>query len=60
MNEDIVTYLETVDFHGHENVDTHLPEYACSPETVAEAVRYLILTPYVHGEIHEINGGIHF
>jgi 3-oxoacyl-[acyl-carrier protein] reductase len=60
MNAEIVDYLESVDFRGHENVDTHLPEYACSPETVADAIAYLVATPYVHGEIHEIDGGMHF
>jgi len=30
LNDVIVEYLDGIDFHGHENVDTHLPEYACS------------------------------
>jgi len=38
MNSTIVEYLESVDFRGHENIDTHLPEYACQPEDVAHTV----------------------
>jgi len=59
LNDVILEYLEAIEFHGHENVDTHLPEYACSPADVADSVRYLIDTEYVHGEILEVDGGMH-
>lgn len=58
MNDDILAYLESVDFRGHENVDTHLPEYACEPETVAHTVEYLLENEYVQGEIVDVNGGM--
>ena len=29
LNDGILEYVEEIEFHGHENVDTHLPEYAC-------------------------------
>lgn len=58
MNDDIVAYLEREEFRGHENVDTHLPEYACEPETVAESVRSLLETAYVHGEVLRVDGGM--
>ena len=59
LNDEILGYLERIEFHGHENVDTHLPEYACSPSDVAASVRYLLDTEYVHGEILEFDGGMH-
>lgn len=59
LNDVILEYLESVEFHGHENVDTHLPSYACTPEDVADSVRYLIDTEYVHGEVLEVDGGMH-
>ncbi|PSP38309.1 short-chain dehydrogenase [Halobacteriales archaeon QH_7_65_31] len=58
MNETIVEYLEAQSFRGHENVDTHLPAYACEPVTVAESVRFLLETEYVHGEILRLDGGM--
>jgi 3-oxoacyl-[acyl-carrier protein] reductase len=60
MNGVIVDYLESTDFRGHENVDTHLPEYACSPEEVARSVAYLVESEFTHGEVHSVNGGMHF
>lgn len=60
MNDDILDYLEAVDFRGHENVDTHLPEYACDPETVAHTVAYLLENDYVQGEVVNVNGGMQF
>ncbi|MEE6210247.1 SDR family NAD(P)-dependent oxidoreductase [Salarchaeum sp. III] len=60
LNEDIVNYLERIDFRGHESVDTHLPEYACQPESVAETVSYLLDNEFVHGEIVNVNGGMQF
>ena len=60
MNDDILAYLEAVDFRGHENVDTHLPEYACTPETVAHTVEYVLENDYVQGEIINVNGGMQF
>jgi len=59
LNDVILAHLEETDFHGHENVDTHLPAYACSPATVADSIRYLLETDYVHGEILEVDGGMH-
>jgi len=59
LNDVIVGYLERIEFHGHENVDTHLPEYACSPSDVAHSIRYLIDNDYVHGEILSVDGGMH-
>ena len=58
MNDDILAYLEDVEFRGHENIDTHLPEYACSPETVAHSIEYLLDNDYVQGEILRVNGGM--
>ncbi len=58
MNDDILEYLEAVEFRGHENIDTHLPEYACSPETVAHSIEYLLDNDYVQGEILRVNGGM--
>ena len=60
MNGAIVEYLESVDFRGHENIDTHLPEYACQPETVAHTVAYLLENDYIQGEIVNVNGGMQF
>ena len=59
LNGSILEYLESVEFRGHENVDTHLPEYACGPGDVADTVRYLIDNVHVHGEILEVDGGMH-
>ncbi|MFC7325273.1 SDR family NAD(P)-dependent oxidoreductase [Halorubrum rutilum] len=59
LNDVILEYLEAIEFRGHENVDTHLPEYACEPDDVADAVRYLIDNGHVHGEILEVDGGMH-
>lgn len=58
MNDDILEYLEAVEFRGHGNIDTHLPEYACSPETVAHSIEYLLDNDYVQGEILRVNGGM--
>ena len=60
MNGTIVEYLESVDFRGHENIDTHLPEYACQPEDVAHTVKYLLENKYIQGEIVNVNGGMQF
>lgn len=60
MNDEILEYLEAVDFRGHENIDTHLPAYACQPETVAETIEYLLETDYMQGEIVNLNGGMQF
>lgn len=60
MNSTIVEYLESVDFRGHENIDTHLPEYACQPEDVAHTVAYLLENNYIQGEIIKVNGGMQF
>jgi 3-oxoacyl-[acyl-carrier protein] reductase len=60
MNDAIVEYLESTGFHGHGDVDTHLPAYACSPAEVAEAVAYLVESGYTHGEVLEVDGGMHF
>lgn len=60
MNDEILSYLEDVEFRGHENVDTHLPSYACEPETVAHSVEYLLDNDYVQGEILNVNGGMQF
>ena len=60
MNSAIVEYLESVDFRGHENIDTHLPEYACQPEDVAHTVNYLLENNYIQGEIINVNGGMQF
>lgn len=60
LNDEILAYLESVDFRGHENVDTHLPEYACSPETVAHTIEYILENDYIQGEIINVNGGMQF
>jgi 3-oxoacyl-[acyl-carrier protein] reductase len=60
MNDDIVAYLESVDFRGHENVDTHLPNYACNPEAVAHTVEYVLENEFVQGEVVNVNGGMQF
>lgn len=58
MNDEILAYLESIDFRGHENVDTHLPEYACEPSDVADSVRYLLDNEYVHGTVLDVDGGM--
>lgn len=58
MNDEILAYLESIEFRGHENVDTHLPEYACEPSVVAGSVAYLLGNEYVHGEVLEVDGGM--
>ena len=60
LNGSILEYLESVEFRGHENVDTHLPEYACQPEDVAHTVSYLLENDYVQGEVVNVNGGMQF
>jgi 3-oxoacyl-[acyl-carrier protein] reductase len=60
MNEEIVEYLESIDFHGHENVDTHLPQYACSPATIARTVRDVLENDFMQGEVLAVNGGMGF
>ena len=60
MNDEILAYLESVEFRGHENVDTHLPEYACEPAEVAHTVAYVLENDYVQGEIVNVNGGMQF
>ncbi len=60
MNGVILEYLEEIDFRGHENIDTHLPAYACQPEDVAHTVRYLLENEYIQGEIVNVNGGMQF
>ncbi len=59
LNDVILDYLEGIEFRGHENVDTHLPEYACEPADIADSVRYLIDNEHVHGEVLEVDGGMH-
>ena len=59
LNDVILEHLEAIEFRGHENVDTHLPEYACEPGDVADTVRYLIDNNHVHGEVLEVDGGMH-
>ncbi len=60
MNNDILAYLESVDFRGHEKIDTHLPEYACDPAAVADSIEYLLANSYVQGEVLAVNGGMQF
>lgn len=60
MNDDIVAYLEDIGFHGHENVDTQLPTYACDPAEIAGTVEYLLENEFIHGEIVNVNGGMQF
>ncbi|MEZ3145383.1 SDR family NAD(P)-dependent oxidoreductase [Halobaculum sp. MBLA0143] len=60
MNDEILTYLESVDFRGHENVDTHLPQYACEPGTVAHTVEYLLENDYIQGQVLPVDGGMQF
>jgi len=58
MNDEILAYLESIEFRGHENVDTHLPAYACEPADVADSVAYLLDNEYVHGEVLDVDGGM--
>lgn len=60
LNDEILTHLEAVEFRGHENVDTHLPEYACQPDDVAHTVEYLLDNDYIQGEVVNVNGGMQF
>ncbi|MFB6126209.1 MAG: SDR family NAD(P)-dependent oxidoreductase [Halolamina sp.] len=60
MNDEILAHLEATEFRGHENVDTHLPQYACDPEAVAHTVAYLLENDYVQGEVVNVNGGMQF
>lgn len=60
MSDNILAYLEAIDFRGHENVDTHLPQYACDLETVAHTIEYVLENKYIQGEIINVNGGMQF
>lgn len=60
MNSAILEHLEAIEFRGHENIDTHVPEYACQPEDVAHTVEFLLENDYVQGEIVNVNGGMQF
>lgn len=60
LNDKIVSYLESVDFQGHENIDTHLPTYACNPEDIAHTVEYVLENDFLQGEIVNVNGGMQF
>lgn len=60
LNDEIVDHLEDVDFRGHENVDTHLPEYACDPVEIAKTVEYILDSEFVQGEVVNVNGGMQF
>jgi 3-oxoacyl-[acyl-carrier protein] reductase len=60
MNDGIVAYLEEIDFRGYENIDTHLPTYACDPAEIAGTVEYLLENEFIHGEIVSVNGGMQF
>lgn len=60
MNDDILAYLEEIEFRGHENVDTHLPQYACEPEDIAHTIEYILENRYIQGEIINVNGGMQF
>jgi 3-oxoacyl-[acyl-carrier protein] reductase len=58
LNDEIISYIETVDFRGHENVDTHLPTYACEPKDIAHTVEYVLEKVVLQHEI--VNGGMQF
>jgi 3-oxoacyl-[acyl-carrier protein] reductase len=58
MNDAVVDYLESRAFHGHGDVDTHLPTYACEPAEVARAVRFLLETGYTQGQVVAVDGGM--
>lgn len=60
LNNTIIEYLESTEFLGHEGIDTHLPEYRCAPAEVARSIAYLADSEFTHGEIHCVNGGMHF
>ncbi|WP_299236189.1 SDR family NAD(P)-dependent oxidoreductase [Natronomonas sp.] len=60
LNDAILEHLQEIEFRGHENVGTHLPEYACRPDAVAHTVAYLLENEYVQGEIINVNGGMQF
>lgn len=60
MNDEILAYLESIEFRGHENVDTHLPQYACEPGDIAHTVEYVLENDYIQGEIVNVNGGMQF
>ncbi|WP_255767701.1 SDR family oxidoreductase [Haladaptatus halobius] len=60
MNDEIISYLEAVDFRGHENVDTHLPTYACEPKDIAHTVKYVLEKVVLQHEIVNVNGGMQF
>lgn len=60
MNDTIGEYLESTGFLGHEGIDTHLPEYSCAPAEVARSIAYLVNSEFTHGEVHSVNGGMHF
>lgn len=60
MNDDILAYLEEIEFHGHENVDTHHPQYACEPEDIAHTIEYILENAHIQGEIINVNGGMQF
>lgn len=59
MGDGILEYLETIEFRGHENLDTFLDAYNAEPTDVAEAVTYLVGTEFVTGENLTVNGGMY-
>ncbi len=58
LNDEILDYLESTGFRGHEDVDTYLSQYACDPDTVAHTVVYLLENPYVQGTVLDVDGGM--
>jgi 3-oxoacyl-[acyl-carrier protein] reductase len=60
LNDAILEHLEAIEFRGHENLDTHLPQYACQPEDVAHTVEYVLENEYLQGETINVNGGMQF
>ncbi|EMA37171.1 SDR family NAD(P)-dependent oxidoreductase [Halococcus hamelinensis] len=60
LNDAILEHLEAIEFRGHGNLDTHLPQYACQPEDVAHTVEYVLENEYLQGEIVNVNGGMQF
>lgn len=60
LNDEILEFLESTEFRGHEGIDTHLPSYACEPNDVSHAVQFILENEYLQGEIIALNGGMQF
>lgn len=58
MNDQMIEFLETQRFRGHETVDTILDRYEAQPSEIASAVRFLAEHEFITGEVLHVDGGM--